>query len=51
MDTWYCFRAIGLNLRTRTCLFFRTPREFLLWLAAPGVAEIDRLGGTPTFVA
>jgi helicase len=26
-----------------------TPREFLLWLAAPGVAEMDRLGGAPTF--
>jgi helicase len=26
------------------------PVEFLSWLAAPGVAEIERLGGTPTFV-
>ncbi len=26
------------------------PSEFLSWLATPGVSEIDRLGGTPTFV-
>ena len=24
--------------------------EFLDWLSCPGVAEIDRLGGTPTYV-
>jgi helicase len=27
------------------------PSEFLSWLAMPGIAEIERLGGTPTFVA
>ena len=26
------------------------PSEFLSWLAMPGVSEIDRLGGKPTFV-
>ncbi len=25
------------------------PAEFLSWLATPGVSEIDRLGGTPTY--
>jgi helicase len=27
-----------------------TPDEFMRWLGSPGVAEIDRLGGTPTYV-
>jgi helicase len=27
------------------------PANFLTWLAAPGVAEIERLPGTPTYVA
>ena len=27
------------------------PADFLKWLGAPGVAEIERLGGTPTFAA
>ncbi len=27
------------------------PSEFLSWLSMPGVADIDRLGGIPTFVA
>jgi hypothetical protein len=25
------------------------PIAFLTWLAAPGLAEIDRLDGTPTY--
>lgn len=25
------------------------PADFLVWLSAPGVTELDRLGGTPTF--
>lgn len=27
------------------------PEDFLSWLGVPGVAEIDRLGGTPTYLA
>jgi len=27
-----------------------SPAEFLSWLAAPGVSEIERLAGLPTFV-
>ncbi len=26
-----------------------SPAEFLSWLAVPGVSEIERLGGLPTF--
>lgn len=26
------------------------PGDFLTWLGSPGVAEIDRLGGTPTYI-
>ena len=28
-----------------------TPKDFLTWIATPGVSEIERLGGKPTFSA
>jgi helicase len=28
-----------------------TPTEFMTWLGTSGVAEIERLGGNPTYIA
>lgn len=27
-----------------------SPKDFLLWIGTPGVSEIERLGGTPTYI-
>lgn len=27
------------------------PRDFLEWVSTPGIAELERLGGKPTFAA